>query len=89
MKTIWKYQLRHLVTVLDMPSGAEILTVQMQGEDLCIWALVDPSQPNEARQFHVYPTGAIEAPDSAECYVGTVMNLNDSQVWHVFEEDVE
>ena len=88
MKTIWKYGIPARVTVLDMPSGAEILTIQMQGADLCLWALVDPAQSTETRKFHAYRTGDT-APDSAERYVGTALASDGSRVWHVFEEDFE
>ena len=42
MKTIWKYPLRIRDWVrLEMPRGAEILCVQVQGLTPCLWALVD------------------------------------------------
>lgn len=38
-KKIYKYQVPMLDKFsIDMPEGAELLTVQMQGETPCIWA---------------------------------------------------
>lgn len=34
-----------------MPPGAHVLTVQLQGEQPCIWALVDPAQPEQSRRW--------------------------------------
>ena len=45
MRAIWKYILDITDTqCLDMPDGAMTLCVQMQGETLCLWAVVDPNQ---------------------------------------------
>ena len=52
-KSIWKFDLR--VTdeqVVEMPAGAEHLTVQFQGEQLCMWAIVDPTAPTERVKLH-------------------------------------
>ena len=50
MKQIWKYQVEN---VIEMPKGAEILTVQVQTPfNICIWAKVDPEETEmEKRKF--------------------------------------
>jgi len=43
MKTIYKYTVTGLPlqNKIEMPMGATILSVNMQGADFCMWALVD------------------------------------------------
>jgi hypothetical protein len=83
MKTIQKYPLKPL-TELYLPHGAEILTVQMQGNAPHLWVLADPQAPLERRQFHVYGTGT-NVPDQPGRYIATFQMLDGQLVWHVFE----
>lgn len=87
MKTIWKFPL----AVMDrqrvlMPKGTEILTVQRQSEQACIWAIVDDQAEMETRAFDIYGTGNPMpelAMGDARKYVGTFQAP--PFVWHVFE----
>ena len=89
IKTIWKYVLEAGGSnLIRMPVGASLLTVQMQGSDVCMWALVDPSAATEGRRFRVIGTGhRIENADALK-YVSTFQpNEGGSPlVFHVFEE---
>jgi len=70
-----------------MPHNAEILCVQMQRGQACVWARVNPAERTVARTFRWYPTGHIERetmPNGYPVYVGTVMELNDTLVFHLF-----
>lgn len=40
-----------------MPKGAKILSVQVQGESPCIWALVNPDIEQEERSVAIIGTG--------------------------------
>lgn len=86
-KRIFKYTLtiEDLQTV-EMPEGAEILSVQNQGGDVCIWALCAPNAPKEARTFHIFGTGN-PVCDNPGRFVGTVQILDGALVWHVFETE--
>ncbi len=81
MKTIWKFSL-HPSTSLQMPIGSLLLCVSAQGDGACLWALVDPDQPVEQRDFNCYGTGH-NIPDDPGQYVGIV--FIGSLVFHVFE----
>ena len=85
MKTIWKYcvQVEDRFEV-QMPKGAEVITVQMQGDVPCIWALVDPAQEMEPRRFRLAGTGH-SLPDNINLfgYLGTFQP--GALVFHLFE----
>lgn len=52
MKTIWKFPVptTDQGAVLEMPKGAEVLTVQTQGAEPQLWAVVDPTADTEKRK---------------------------------------
>lgn len=84
MTTIYKWTLTPGSTDLHMPAGARVLTVQMQGDQPQLWALVEPEQPKEWRTFEIYGTGNPMPANPGE-YVATFQMDGGSLVWHVFE----
>jgi len=71
---------------LDLPEGARPLTVQMQGSQPCLWALIDPSRPKTLRVFRLAGTGhPIEDP-GALSFIATFQMSNGMLVFHVFEQ---
>lgn len=86
MKTIWKYHIpiSGLIPV-EMPKGAKFLTVQVQNEAACVWALVSPSADNETRYLEVHGTGTPIHGDMGieRKYIGTFQQP--PFVWHLFE----
>jgi hypothetical protein len=83
MRTVWKFTLA-IESTLDMPTGAEVLTVREQGDAVCLWAMVDPSQPFEARRFVMVGTGH-DVPDGDATFVGMAHLDKGLLVVHVFE----
>ena len=85
-KSIWKIALAIEDSQdVRVPIGAEFLCVQVQREELCLWALVDPLAGYEKRRIYVYGTGhPIERGPLK--YIWTVQMHSGSLVWHVFEE---
>jgi hypothetical protein len=65
-----------------LPRNAEILSAQIQGGNICLWAKVDTSEPLESQSIAIYGTGQ-ELPDSEMTHIATVQM--DEFVWHVFE----
>lgn len=88
--TIWKFPLQFGTGLqVKMPRGAKILTAQVQKEKLCIWAIVDPENNVEVRNFSVAITGSNE--DMVEGlfkdnYIGTFQMAGGEFVGHLFEE---
>lgn len=83
-KTIWKFPLAGDGTVM-MPIGAKILTVHGQGNDICVWAEVDPRMDKVERLLSVYGTGN-PLPDNPGNYLGTAMLMGGALVFHVYEK---
>lgn len=88
-RVVWKYPLNAVEhQYLELPKGADILTVQTQGEGPQLWALVnpDPDIPKETRHIHIMATGE-QKPSyywSGLSYIATFQIM--SLVFHVFED---
>jgi len=89
---VWKFVLATIPTdvrdrqVLEMPVGAQMLTVQMQDDLLCLWALVDPNAPRASYTFRIAGTGH-NIEEEKLLYIGSVLLFNDTIVFHVFQCD--
>ena len=71
---------------IPMPKGAHILTVQVQHNTPCIWAIVDPEQPIESRTFRIFGTGhEMDINITRSHYIGTFQLLDGSFIGHLFE----
>ena len=84
MKTIFKYSLSVTDTqVLKMPKNADVFSAQFQGEQLCVWGLVDTEAELEDREFRIFGTGQPFEVLGMFRFVDTVQQ-GDYFVWHVF-----
>ena len=79
MKTIWKYELQLDDFSIVMPMGSKIITV----ENGFLWAIVDPDNEDESREFAVHGTGHPITHQNSKEYVGTW--FEGPFVWHLFE----
>lgn len=87
MKRIYKYPLEIMdVQEVDLPKGAQILSVQAQYGIPNIWALVDDKQTKTEKVIiRIIGTG-YQIPDANSLeYIGTVQLINGSVVFHVFK----
>ena len=81
-RRIWKYPLPHISSHdMRMPSGAELVHVEVQHDVITIWAIVDPAAPLADRRIEVYGTNHDIAPE--HIYVGSLQH--GPFVWHVFD----
>ncbi len=82
---IWKFPIdirdKQLV---EMPECAEILTVQVQHGQPCLWASVDPSRKREWRRIFTVGTGHWPKPLADWRYIGTYQLSNGDLVYHIF-----
>ncbi|GEM_PF-5713032 len=86
MKAVHKFKLgpRYPFEVAIQP-GYKVLSVKTQGDDIVLYALVDPErEPTAKLMAYVLPTGAQgELPEAAR-FVDTVMFGGGALVFHVF-----
>jgi hypothetical protein len=83
MNSVWKYPLDMEINELEMPIGAQVLTVREQHGMGCLWALVNPDREKEIRTFRVVGTGWT-CEDGLD-YQGSFHLSGGSLVFHVFE----
>lgn len=88
MKVIYKYELPESQTkcIIEMPEGAKVLTVNLQFNALCIWALVDITKPYETREFYVTGTGHPGDFSNQYKYIDTVQFSGGQYIYHIFEK---
>lgn len=99
MKKVWRFplqpaadevpeegaQVQSQLCEMEMPVGAEILTLQFSSQGLTLYAIVDPDADTEQRTFFVCGNG-VELPEGAGAatYRGT-FKVPGSLTAHVFE----
>lgn len=84
MKTIWKFEIPVAESFgVGMPSGAEILSVQVQRGFPCVWAIVDSEAPQTTRYFCIRGTG--HPLGEVGKYIGTFQVHGGELVFHLFE----
>lgn len=90
MKRIFKFPLQITdIQKIRMPKDSTILTVQVQKETPCLWALVDTDKEAEERFIQIIGTGH-PVPENVIRYIGTFQALeNNWFVGHVFEVEGE
>lgn len=90
MKTIWKYTMNSeggflmKERLINMPKGAQIISVGEQHNNVCFWAVVDPDAKMHERRFVVVGTGH-DMPDLPLKPLGSVLVDGGVWVWHLFE----
>lgn len=88
MKKVYKYNITDMNDYFDLnlPKGAKILTVQVQRNSICIWALVDINNEQEKRRFRLAGTGhPIEESTDRLIYIGSFQMMQGTLVFHLFE----
>lgn len=83
---IWKFELATIsLQRIFMPRDAEILSVGNQNGITCLWAMVNPNNPQQERVIEIIGTGnPIDVGmGTKRKFIGTVMS--GPFVWHVFE----
>ena len=83
MKTIWKFEIEP-ECIIEIPAGAQILSVGVQSNEAFMWAMVDPSAQMSRRKINIYGTGH-GLPDDPGTFIGTFMIYNGNFVGHVFD----
>ena len=88
MKVIYKYPIS--VTekqFISIPVDAKILTVGIQNDIPCVWALVDDSLPISNVLIRIYPTGVEIDNYLTLKYLGTLSKLSANIIYHIFIDE--
>ena len=83
MRKIYKYVIPPNNHVVAMPWDRQLLGVGAQGNNICIWAEVEPDAEPEKIRFAVVPTGG-DVPKNKACHLGTVLLNSASLVFHIY-----
>ena len=82
---IYKYKMMPNIHV-ELPKGAQILSVGLQDEEVYLWVKVNPNeQKNETRMFLGRMTGHDISNDMQIHFIGTVF-FKSGMVFHIFEQ---
>ena len=87
MRKVFKYQIPINDYVdIALPEDAQILTVDCQHGQPCLWALVDPTAPEVTRRFRFAGTGHPITDDTERLFFhGTFQMDGGSLIFHIFE----
>ena len=85
MKKIFKYPLKlQREQVVILPKDADILSVQTQHQNICVWAMIDPNvEKVESKTIETFGTGDF-IPEGERRYISTIQLNNGELVYHVF-----
>lgn len=68
---IWKFALKTMIEQsIEMPENAQLLSVQVQSRQPCIWGVVNPYNENSKRIFYTFGIST-DLPEANLKYVGT------------------
>ena len=86
MKTIYKYPVRMLENfTVEAPHGAEFFAVQVQGDEVQMWARVDTKYPLNTYRFGVFGTGhVLSGVGPTAPHIGTFQLSGGALVFHLF-----
>lgn len=88
MHTVHKFPLKFAGhQTIEMPVGAKTLHLEVQHDQLCLWALVNTDAKIETRTLNMYGTGHPVDTAKSITHIGTFLEANGNLVWHVFMTD--
>lgn len=89
MKVVWKYTLTGYETLLHIPANSKILSATFQGDDIQVWALVNPDEKAlEPHTILAVNTGdAFDINTRTLTFITTLIKSS-GIVWHIFEKSV-
>ena len=76
-RIVYKYPLNPGMTTLSLPTRATLLHVAYQGEQLQLWALVNPASPIDERTVLVQAT-PLRGTDAADRYLFSAVDISPS-----------
>ncbi len=86
-RVIYKYDLfATSKEEIQMPAGAEMLSIQMQFDKLKLWAIVDTNEAHrETKNILIYATGEEVTEDNIR-FIQTIQMDRGNLIFHIFEK---
>lgn len=90
MKTIYKQIIKTTDSqTIELPKGSEILSLQTQNNDACIWFLCNPKeQEKEVKVLDIFGTGHPITDGYDGKFIGTYQLYDGKLVFHCFERNI-
>lgn len=82
MRKIFKYEVWS--TIVNLPVNAQVITIEVQNNTLCVWAIVDPNEKRMSPELIIIGTGHAIPPQAGK-FIKTIFQLDGRLVWHVFK----
>jgi hypothetical protein len=84
-KTVWKYPLEATDDqYISAPDGAQVLSVQIQHGQPCLWMLVDPDKATRTYHVKTFGTGHPINFNNGFIFAGTYQLAGGNFIGHVF-----
>lgn len=87
MRRVFKYKINDTedYTIINIPFNSVLLSVDTQGDEIFLWASAEDSETRIVkRKIRVAGTGH-PIKDTVLQFLGTVKQMADSLIWHIFE----
>ena len=84
MKSIYKYPLEIADSQqIDMPKGAQLLSIQIQRGNPCLWALIEIDAERMKRTIQMRGTGHVA--DGVGTFIATFQMEGGALIFHTFD----
>jgi hypothetical protein len=85
MRTVYKYRVPiDDTSVVELPRGAQVIRFGCQGNEIFLWAVVDPAEKETTKHIYWIRGTGHPIPDSLGVYICSV-DLPNGLVFHIFD----
>lgn len=85
MNAVWKFPLEiRDRQIIEIPAPCKLLFVAEHGGRLCLWAQINPANPNERRIITIVGAGDGHV-DPDWFHIGSAICAGGTLVWHVYD----
>lgn len=81
---IGKFPLNLDSGVILAPANANLISVHVQRDQVCIWGEMDSDARPVSRKVYVMGTGQVLPPDRGR-FLGTVVTEGGALIWHIYD----
>lgn len=89
MEQILKYKLKFEnardLAKIELHKESQILSVQIQHDEMFLWVISDKDKPIQTRVFEIYGTGFFLSNSGPRTHLATLQQDGGNLIWHIFE----